>query len=316
MNASSSKWLALGLGVMGVLACSAEASEPATKPGNGAAGTGNAASTGGTANGTAGGASIAGTTTTGTGGTATTGTAGTATTGTAGTATTGTGGMDGGALAACPSPPAAGTIADLLIDDLEDGDNGLSKVGSRTGFWYTYMDAIGTTIVPAPDKAGTMPLKPGATNCHGASKGCIIITGTTAPNDTTVVGMEKYGYAGVGFDFSNAMKTCIYNASAYSGIKFWARGDVAVTIKLGTTATVATADGGTCTTGCTDGFSPTGADVLLDTEWTQIDLPFATAMQAGWGTPATLDKTMVMGMQIQIPPGQTFNVALDDFTFY
>lgn len=321
-RSSNAKWLVLGLGVLTLVGCSAEASEPPSKnPGTG--NTSGSANGGAGGSGTGGNVAVAGTGVSPgagmpgtTGGTAN-GAAGNNGTAGAAAGTAGTGGMDGGALTACPNPPAAGTIADLLIDDLEDGDNGLSKIGSRTGFWYTYMDPNGTTITPMPDKSGTMPLKPAATGCRNDSKGCITITGTTVANDLTVVGMEKYGYAGVGFDFSNAMKTCVYNVSAYSGIRFYAKGDVAVTIKLNTTATVATADGGTCTDVCTDGFSPAGADILLDpTMWTLVDIPFATAMQAGWGTPATLDKTAVMGLQVQIPPEQTFNVSIDDVTFY
>ncbi|HYQ15387.1 MAG TPA: hypothetical protein VEQ58_06515, partial [Polyangiaceae bacterium] len=216
-----------------------------------------------------------------------------------------------------PSPPAAGTATDLLIDNVDDGDNGIGKIGGRSGYWYTYADTNGTMITPMPDTTKANPLKPSATGCHDASAGCIAITGTTSMDDLTVVGMEKYGYAGVGFDFSNAMKSCVYNGSAYSGIRFYAKGDVAITIKLNTTATVTAAEGGTCTTNCA-GFSPTGADVLLEdpATWQLIDIPFATAKQPTWATAATLDKAALISLQIQIPPGQTFNVALDDFTFY
>ena len=45
--------------------------------------------------------------------------------------------------------------------------------------------------------------------------GCIIVSGTTAAADETAM---KYPYAGVGFDFSNAKKPCVYNGSAYTGV--------------------------------------------------------------------------------------------------
>lgn len=251
-----------------------------------------------------------GTTSTGTAGTAP-GTAGTTSAGAAGT--TSTGGMTGTAGAptgGCPAPPAAGTITDLKIDDLEDGDNALLKIGGRSGYWYTYLDALGSTITPPPGK--TTPLKPDSTDCHGASTKCIVITGTTIVDP----GM-KYPYAGVGFDFSNAMQSCIYNATAYTGIKFWARGNVPVTIKLNTVATTVIAEGGTCVGAmCNGGYSPTGADVPLTTTWTEITLPFATAMGPTWGVPGPPDKSKLLGLQVQVPPGQPFTVALDDLTFY
>ncbi len=331
MNALPStmiKWLGLGLGLWAAVDCSAEASSPApqtqgnhpaTSGGSGSGGSGSGLPLAGSvATGTAGTTptmnGTAGTmTTTGTAGATTTGTAGTAATGTAGTAATGAGG--GGALAACPAPPAAGAIADLLIDDLEDKDNGVARVGGRTGYWYTYLDAFGSTVTPKPDAAGTMPLMPGATMCHGGTA-CIMISGTTAAADEVA---KKYPYAGVGFDFSNAKKPCIYNGSAYAGIKFWARGDVPITIKLNTSATAKADGGGTCTGDlCNGGFSPAGADVVLTAAWQQIDINFATAAPPAWAAALAMhpDKANLVSLQVQVPPGQTFSIALDDFTFY
>ena len=315
MNAlPTSKWLALGLAgyALASLACSAEASQPAPSTGS-HAGTGSGGA-GVVATAGSGSVSTAGT---GTGQGGATGTSGSTSVGTAGTATGGmTGAGGGGALTVCPSPPAAGAITDLLIDDLEDGDNAVARVGNRTGYWYTYLDALASTITPAPAPAGSgTPLKPGTTDCHGGTH-CIIISGTTAAADTVAM---KYPYAGVGFDFSNAGKPCVYNASAYTGIKFWARGDVPITIKLDTTATATADGGGTCTgTMCNGGFSPAGADVILTTTWQQIDINFAMAAPPSWAVDlaAHPDKATLVGLQVQIPPGQAFNVAVDDFTFY
>jgi hypothetical protein len=235
----------------------------------------------------------------------------------AGSATAGgtTAGGGGSALESCPLPPAAGTISDLLIDNLEDGDNGLAHVGSRTGLWYTYVDTLGSTIVPAPDPAGASPSKAGSTNCHGGMT-CMLVSGNTVMADNNGI---KYPYAGVGFDFSHAKKPCVYNGSAYSGIRFWARGDVAITIKLNTAATTTPDGGGTCISGlCGAGFSPTGADVLLTPTWQQIDVNFATAAPPSWAEALALhpDPATLVSLQVQVPPGQEFNVALDDFTFY
>lgn len=188
-------------------------------------------------------------------------------------------------------------------------------MGNRTGLWYTYLDSFGSTIVPKPDATGTMPFLPGSIGCHSGTA-CVTISGTTAAEDNVAM---KYPYAGVAFDFSNAKKPCAYNASAYVGIKFWARGDVPITIKLNTVATTTPDGGGTCSGAlCNAGFSPSGADVILTSAWQQVDLNFATAVPPVWAAAlaAHPDKSTLLSLQIQIPSGQTFNVALDDFTFY
>jgi hypothetical protein len=321
--ASNSKWLSLGLGIWAVLACSAEASGPTPQPqqpGNQGGSSATAGSTGmlpiaGTVTGTGG---STGTSGSGTGGTGTSGSG----TGTAGTGTAGSGTAGGGTLAACPTPPAAGMATDLLIDDLEDMDNGIKRIGGRTVFWYAYDDAAnawGSTITPKPDKSGADPLKPGSTMCHGGTA-CILASGTTAMEDTTGA-TPKYPYAGVGFDFSNAAKKpCVYNASAYKGIKFWARGDSAIRIKLNTTKNTKMEDGGTCIGDlCNGGYSPAGVDVILTPTWQEIDIPFATAVAPSWAVDPTAphpDPAALLSLQVQIPSGQTFSIALDDFTFY
>jgi len=315
MNAlTPTKLLVLGVSLLSLGACVAQASSPAPDDDGNGPSNGNKSGSSGLVTG----GSSTGTPTNpnnqGTGGTSSnSGTAGTSpgSAGTpAGTAGTPAGTGGGGALAACPSPPAAGTATDLVIDDLEDHDNAVSKLGGRSGFWYTYLDTYGSDITPKPDKTGAAPLIPGSTDCHGGM-GCIIVSGTTAAADEAAM---KYPYAGVGFDFSNAKKPCIYNGSAYTGIKFWARGDVEITIKVNISGTADAAGGGTCTTGCSNGH---GKKVVLTPAWAEIDLPFASIMQdPTWGTQVAFDKTQLLSVQVQFPSGVTYAVALDDFTFY
>jgi hypothetical protein len=200
--------------------------------------------------------------------------------------------------------------ADTLLDDLEDKDNGVSKIGGRTGYWYTYLDAYGSTITPKPDSTGAAPLLPGSTDCHGGTS-CIMVSGTTAAADEVAM---TYPYAGVGFDFSNAKKPCLYDGSAYSGIKLWARGDVEITIKVNIATTADSKGGGSCVTGCSNGH---GKKVVLAPTWAEIDLPFATIMQdPTWGTQVPFDKANLLSVQVQVPAGGAFSVALDDLTFY
>ena len=207
---------------------------------------------------------------------------------------------------------AAGTMADLPIDDLEDGDNAIEMIGQRIGYWYTYNDGTGTQT-PAPDPSGVIPFKPTA---GGHSPLFSAETNGTA--------FTTWG-AGMGFDFNNtAKKSCVYNASAYSGITFWAKGNVALKAMVKIPATTqSTSDSGTCTmigppNMCEDHYTLTPTPALT-TAWTQYTITFASAAtfaQAGWGVKVPFDKSNIIAMQFQINMGVAFDFAIDDVAFF
>jgi hypothetical protein len=128
--------------------------------------------------------------------------------------------------------------------------------------------------------------------------------------------------AQIGFDFNNVSeKSCVYNATAYSGISFWAKGSVPVKAMVKIPATTqSTSDSGTCTavTMCEVHYTLTPAPILSAT-WTQYKITFAdtaTFAQAGWGTKAPFDKANIRTMQFQVPIGTALDVSVDDIAFY
>ncbi|HKO52249.1 MAG TPA: hypothetical protein VJV79_31290 [Polyangiaceae bacterium] len=207
---------------------------------------------------------------------------------------------------------AVGTAADLLIDDMEDGDNAIRPIGARTGYWFTYNDGTaaqlpsGTVFMPAAGVGST------ATSLKFAQ--------TSGPAFMT------WG-AGIGFDFNNNLtKSCTYDASAYTGIKFWAKGNVAIRAMVkvpGTTAKKANgSDAGTCvataTMLCDDHFALTPSPVLT-AAWQQYSIDFsgtATFAQEGWGTKVAFDKKNIIAMQFQVAKALAFDFSIDDITFY
>ena len=212
---------------------------------------------------------------------------------------------------------AAGTAADVLIDDLEDGDNVLKAIGNRQGYWYTYgtdkaqMPAPGTTFVPTA--GGKSPLFASLTS------------GSVAPATETVP-----TNAGMGFDFNNHFKkSCAYNASVYKGITFWAKGTVPFKVAVGIPGTTPkTADGGTCvpgaTMGCYDHYNTLVAPPPDGTTWAQFTVTFAdktTFAQAGWGAVAAFDAAALLNVQFQVDGTATataatpYNFAVDDVAF-
>jgi hypothetical protein len=219
-------------------------------------------------------------------------------------------GGSGGAPAKGTCVVAAGTATALPIDDLEDGDNTIEAIGNRIGYWYTYNDATATgTQTPKPDPTGIIPFKPTA--------------GGHSPlfsAETNGSGFLTWG-AGMGFDFNNtAMKSCVYDASAYSGITFWAKGNVSLKAMVKIPATTqSTSDSGTCTAAgmCEDHYTLTPLPAL-STTWTQYTITFASAAtfaQAGWGVPVMFDKKNIIAMQFQVGIA-AFDYSIDDIAFF
>jgi hypothetical protein len=230
----------------------------------------------------------------------------------------GSGSVTAGGSGSTPAPGscaiAAGTLTDLSIDDLEDGDNTIQALGQRVGYWYTYNDGSGTQK-PAPDPTGAIPFQP---TPGGHSP-------LFSAETSSTTGFTIYG-AGMGFDFNNtAKKSCPYNASVYTGIKFWAKGNTSIRamIKIPST-TQSTSDSGTCVapataaTGCLcECENHFGITQVLTADWVQYSLPFATITQdPTWGKQVTFDKTSLIAMQFQVGKGAAFDFSVDDVTFY
>jgi hypothetical protein len=207
--------------------------------------------------------------------------------------------------------PAAGTATELLIDNLDDGDDAIQPIGARVGYWYTYNDGTGVQV-PAPSATFT-----GTSPGRGTSMFAAV---TSGPAFTT------YG-AGMGFSFHTVGTTsCPYDASAYKGITFWAKGNagnaatMTLTAMLKTPATTPVKDGGTCTGAMCENHYALKPAPVLTTTWTQYTITFATAATAtfgqNFGTAVPFDKSKIMAMQFQVAQGVKFDFSIDDITFF
>lgn len=117
-----------------------------------------------------------------------------------------------------------------MIDDFEDGDTTLKMVDGRNGPWETFDD-------------GSMGATYGArTPAAGVGRG-----GTTG-FCTTISGYKAWGANLVA---TMASPKCGYDASAYDGVCFWAKGEVTAggpfVFAVGTSDTVPESSGGMCT---------------------------------------------------------------------
>jgi hypothetical protein len=192
-----------------------------------------------------------------------------------------------------------------LIDDFETEDDVIAEEDGRKGAWYVTNDGRGMQT----PRAGTM-LLPVATEPAREGSGHAVRTS----------GGPFYGWGAL---IGATLASGGYDLSRYQGIRLWVRsaaaapmgppGALAATKVRLSFPTLATNVGGGCTV-CNDHF---GADVPLSAEWTQVDVPFSSLKQSGFGRPQiALDLTKTTDLQLSFPASVTFDLWLDDVELY
>jgi hypothetical protein len=201
--------------------------------------------------------------------------------------------------------------APLLIDDFEDLDGASEELEGHAGLWFTMVDKDGSTILPAPNTLFTA----GTKNCHDGSKGCAIVSGTT------VAGSEEnaiYPFArfGVVLKYVTKLADKVFDASAYTGVRLWARGNVEVRFTVATADTTVVVDGGTCTASGECG-NDHGLSVQLSSGWQRIELPFESLKQdPKWGAQVAFDKSKLLIFSVWFPADSDYAAAFGDVAFY
>jgi endoglucanase len=216
-----------------------------------------------------------------------------------------------GAVAVAPAGAAPGGVivkdcpADYVIDDFQDGNNQILVQEGRKGYWYTFVDKVGTTISPPAGKKFIM--SPGGIN--GSAFAARMIGKVSASGDPM--------YAGMGLSWTNPKGP--YDASKYTGLSFWAKvgpGSVkAVRLKVPDANT----DPDAVPKVCTECFNDFGVDMDLTEQWTKYTIPFDKMSQLeGWGSPQKdrIDKSKIYGMQWQVnKPGSSYDIWVSDLSF-
>jgi hypothetical protein len=192
-----------------------------------------------------------------------------------------------------------GTIDELLIDDLEDGNHQIALMG-QIGYWYSYNDGTGAQIPDPADPFAPVTVSPP-------------IDGTSS---TKAVHVSWQGFTswGAGFGVTFTDTSTFYDASAHDGITFWAR------IETGseTRVDLIVAEQRSLEPACTVcGHHPTYA-LTLTTSWQRFYLPFAVFQSDGGGDPSflDLDPSALYGVQFFRGANHTIDVWVDDLAFY
>jgi endoglucanase len=186
---------------------------------------------------------------------------------------------------------------DGLIEDGEDNDSRLLQRDGRGGYWYTSVDAAGSTVEPA----GNFQMgSPG----HADSQHAAHIKGQMGTAGDSF-------WASMGFNFKDPPES--YDASRYTGITFWAKGPAHIRLKVPDAYTYPA--GGHCQ----DCYNDFGIELALTDKWERYAVPFAAlAQQPNWGDPrAEVASKELYGVQWQFgTPGRAFDIWVDDVAFF
>ena len=199
-----------------------------------------------------------------------------------------------------------------LIDDMENGSGRILNTDGRVGAWYAF-DSEGSNQWPAPTTPG------------------VPIETSQIPNGrcSSQRAMHTYGdlsdWGGIGFDLKFDGTTYgTYDASAYDGITFWARGSPDyIQVRIGTAETTSTKYGGTCTlddpgSGVSEGCQPAYRTIYLGDDFVQYWVPFATLWPPANSAPAVpFDQTLLTNVQFYNNSSDLpIDYWVDDVYFY
>ena len=195
---------------------------------------------------------------------------------------------------------APGTLA--LIDDFEDGDSIAVAEPDREAYWFTIHDDSTGTIDP---DTNFLPVPGGA---HGSARAAHV----------TAAG---YSVWGAGFSanishFAGGIR-CPYNASKFSGLRFYARGTGVVRVELMVPDIVDQEYGGKC--------NPSTGEVCYDTHgvwimpgpaWQLYSFPWAAFTQRGFGKAAPFRPDTIMSLEYAFETADLpVDVWFDDVSF-
>lgn len=191
---------------------------------------------------------------------------------------------------------------DAKIEDGEDGNNQILVQDGRSGYVYTYVDAVGSTIDPAA--GAPFPMAAGGAN---GTQHALRMSGDLGPSGTV--------YAAMGMNFTDPQGP--YDLSKYQGISFFAKKGPGSTSKVRVKMADKNTDpdGGVCGA-CSNDF---GMQLSLSEEWQKFIVPFrALRQEAGWGNPRprSVASEAVFSIQFAVnDKGKAFDVWVDDIAF-
>lgn len=187
-----------------------------------------------------------------------------------------------------------------MIDDFEDGDMDTLGIDGRSGGWYAYNSDDTREHVFEVTAADGLP---------AGSQRAMHTSG------------RDFQWAGIGFGLRWGTENddgewveCVYDATAYQGVRFWARGDGSARLTVSVPGVIPEDDGGTCVSDC---WNNHGVDLTLRDAWTEHFIPFTDMVQPDYGEQlGPLDPAELRTMQFEFPGDTAFDLWIDELQFY
>lgn len=186
----------------------------------------------------------------------------------------------------CATPPPPGESP--LLDDFEDGNNQLFKTYHREGWWFTATDGSPGEVIEPPKSGFTAsPLPPEE---------------ATDENEMAVhfkaSGQTDWGASlGTTLRWKRDDLTCGFNASAFDGIEFRAKGPGTVQVKFSIPATTPPENGGVCEERCWDTHTKV---IRLKKDWKNYVVRFEQLQQGGWGADARFEPERLLSLNFHL----------------
>jgi hypothetical protein len=178
-----------------------------------------------------------------------------------------------------------------LIDDFEDGDDSILGIEGRAGLWRWARDTDAPNSAPA-----LLPIPRDAR--RAGNQMALHVKGGR---------LHDWG-AIVEFNFTPAC----YDASAYRGLSFQAKGAGRVYVAPREVGTIPSVEGGTCTSDC---YNPHVKKVELDGHWKTYRVEWTEVEQRGYGRPP-FDPKQLHSIAFLVRPEDTpYDVWVDDLSF-
>lgn len=207
-------------------------------------------------------------------------------------------GAGGGTADACANTP-PGTLA--LIDDFDDGDSVAAIEPFREAYWFTVNDGSAGTF----DPPGTFFPVPGG--YHGTPSAHV------SARNFTIWGAEL----SANISHLDTIR-CPYNASAFAGVRFVARGHGHIRVQVAMPEVVEKEYGGKCdpTAGqvCYDVH---GAFVTLSDHYRVYELPWSSLTQRSFGVQVAFNPKTIMTLHFSMEKAdEPAELWLDNVEFW
>lgn len=216
----------------------------------------------------------------------------------------GTGGDSGGSAGTSGSGGSGGsgppkTYTYELIDDFEDGDAAGDVTADRNPTWFLFKDTTAAGVLLPEEFEGAAIPEADAEARPDSSFGVFIST----------TGFTSWG-SGVGVDFVNPKD--VYDASAYAGIRFYAKATTTFkTVRVNVSQVLTDASQDACDE-CDDHF---GVTLPLTEEWKEYKLLFADLKREGWGDPVDkLHLDELLGVMFLVKANKSVDFWIDDIS--